>query len=62
MSYETAKYYFRIQGQTHNRGSTRSASARHGGGDRYESRFSISSKLKTLKMVPTSTMSGARHQ
>ena len=46
---------------TQNRGSTRSVSTRRQGGDRFESRLNTAVKLKTFKMVPTATMSGARH-
>ena len=44
------------------RGSTRSASARRLGGNNFLSRSDTASLLKTLKLVPTAAMSGARHK
>ena len=48
---------YTLKRATRDRGSTRSASARRWGGDRFGSWAVI-----TLKMVPTTAMSGARHK
>ena len=51
-----------VFGCTHDRGSTLSASARRRVDDRSESRTDTASRLKTLKIVTTAAMSGARHK